>query len=162
VHARLHPSERRHLGRERGTVAHVRLRPALIALSAALAAAALAGCGSGSTRYANGNRPPKPATVTGSIDGSRVRLSPGTVGGGPLTILVANLTDRPQKLTFQTASRGLGIRSTATVAANDTGQMSVDVKRGSYELAVRDHSVRPASLKVGKRRPSAQNELLSP
>jgi hypothetical protein len=138
----------------------VRPRLAPTVLAVALTAAA-AGCGA-TGRYADHERPPQPATLTGSINGSRVRLSHTSVGGGPLTILIANLTDRPQKLTFETAGRGPGIRSSATIPAAGTGQMSVDAKRGAYELGVHDRSVRAASLKVGAQRPSAQNELLSP
>jgi hypothetical protein len=131
-------------------------------ITALLAAATLAGCGSDSSRYANRDRPASPVTVSGSIGADAVRISPGQVGAGPLTILMANLTDRQQRLTFQTAGQGAGIRSTATIPAQGTGEMQVDAGRGSYELSVRGGGVRAASLSVRAPRPSAQDQLLEP
>ena len=132
-------------------------------LSVLLAAAVvpLAGCGATHT-YANRDRPASPVTVSGSIDARQVRISSGAVGAGPLVILMANLTDRPQRLRLQTAGRGAGIRSTAVIAAQGTGQLQVDAPRGAYELSVGDHAVAAAALKVGAPRPSAQNTLLEP
>ena len=130
---------------------------ALPALAAVLAAA---GCGSES--YANRDRPPAPVTVTASVDGSHVRISPTSVGAGPVTFIVANLTGRSQRLTFETASRGPGIRSSASVGPNGTTQIQVVPKRGSYQLSVRGGSIEPAMLEVGARRPSAQSDLLQP
>jgi hypothetical protein len=129
----------------------------LPALGAALL---VAGCGSES--YANRDRPAAPVTVTAAVDGSRVRLSPSSVGAGPVTFIVANLTDRAQRLMFETAGRGPGIRSSASVGANDTTQLQVSPKRGSYQLSVRGGTVEPATLHVGAPRSSAQGELQQP
>jgi hypothetical protein len=137
----------------------VRPRPVILLL--ALAALPLAGCGSTET-YANKDRPAAPVTISGSIDGKAVRLSPGSIGAGPLTILMANLTDRPQQLRFETAGRGAGIRSSTTVPPDGTGQLQVDAPRGDYTLSVRDDAVRAATLKVGAPRKSAQDTLLQP
>lgn len=134
----------------------------MTALAAALPAAAAAGCGSTTTSYANRDRPPAPVMVSGSIDGQRVRLSPTSVGAGPVVVIVANLTPRDQRLTFETDGRSGGIRSTASVGPQDTTRMQVAPRRGSYRLSVRDRGVQPAALRVGPRRPSAQNQLLEP
>jgi hypothetical protein len=125
------------------------------------AAVPVAGCGSTHT-YANKDRPPSPVTISGSINPSRVRVEPGTVGAGPLVILMANLTDRPQRLRFETDGSGPGIRSTTVIPPQGTGQMQVDAPKGAYVISVRDSAVRPAALKVGAERPSAQNTLLEP
>ena len=137
------------------------MRPRRISLLLAAAAVLAAGCGSTHT-YANRQRPPAPVTISGSIDANRVRITPGTVGGGPLVLLMANLTDRPQRLRFETAGQGPGIRSVAVIPPQGTGQMQVEAPRGAYELSVRDRAVQPASLKVGAERRSAQNTLLEP
>lgn len=130
---------------------------ALPALAAALSAA---GCGSSS--YANRDRPAAPVTVTAAVEHSRVRLSPTSIGAGPVTFVVANLTDKEQRLIFQTAGRGTGIRSSASVGPNDTTQIQANPKRGSYELAVRGGAVDPGTLEVGAPRASAQNRLQQP
>jgi hypothetical protein len=137
-------------------VRHRRLLVPLIAI-----AGLAAGCGSTHT-YANKDRPASPVTVSGSIDASRVRISPGAVGAGPLVILMANLTDRPQRLRLETAGQGPGIRSQAVIPPQGTGELQVDASKGSYELSVRDSAVTAASLKVGAKRPSAQDTLLEP
>jgi hypothetical protein len=124
-------------------------------------AALAAGCGSTHT-YANKDRPASPVTVSGSIDANRVRISPGAVGAGPVVILMANLTGRPQRLRLQTAGQGPGIRSVTEIPPEGTGQLKVDARKGAYELSVRDSGVAAASLRVGARRPSAQNTLLEP
>jgi hypothetical protein len=136
----------------------VRHRRLLVLLAAATT---VAGCGSTHT-YANKDRPPSPVTISGSIDSSHVRISPGSVGAGPLVILMANLTDRPQRLRFETDGSGPGIRSTTVIPPEGTGQLQVDAPKGAYVVAVRDDAVKAATLRVGARRPSAQNTLLEP
>jgi hypothetical protein len=137
----------------------VRHRRLLVLLAAA--ATTVAGCGSTHT-YANNDRPPSPVTISGSIDSSHVRLSPGSVGAGPLVILMANLTDRAQRLRLETDGSGPGISSTTVIPPQGTGQLQVDAPKGSYVVAVRDGAVKAASLRVGAERPSAQNALLEP
>jgi hypothetical protein len=128
-----------------------------------LAAAAVVAAGCGETHtYANKDRPPAPVTISGSIDASHVRVEPGTVGAGPLVILMANLTERPQRLRFETGGQGPGIKSTTVIPAQGTGQLQVDAAKGAYVISVRDGAVEPASLKVGDPRASAQNTLLQP
>jgi hypothetical protein len=137
----------------------VRHRRLLLLLAAA--SATVAGCGSTHT-YANKDRPPSPVTISGSINSSQVRITPGSIGAGPLVILMANLTDRPQRLRFETDGSGPGIRSTTVIPAQGTGQLQVDPPKGSYVVSVRDSAVKAASLRVGAARPSAQNTLLEP
>jgi hypothetical protein len=137
----------------------VRHRRLLVLLAAA--AATVAGCGSTHT-YANKDRPPSPVTISGSIDSSQVRITPVSIGAGPLVILMANLTDRPQRLRFETDGSGPGIKSATVIPPQGTGQLQVDAPKGAYVVSVRDGAVKAASLQVGARRPSAQNTLLEP
>ena len=127
----------------------------------ATAAATVAGCGSTHT-YANKDRPPSPVTISGSINASKVRITPISVGAGPLVILMANLTDRPQNLRFETDGSGPGIRSTTVIPPQGTGQLQVDPPKGAYVVSVAGGTVKAASLKIGAKRPSAQNTLLEP
>lgn len=132
------------------------------ALALVAPALALGGCSLGATSYANRDRPPAPVMLSGAIHASRVQLTRDSVGAGPIQIIVANLTDRSRELTFQTAGRGPGIRTTASVGPNGTVQMQVSPRPGRYELSVRGRAVEPATLRVGAARPSAQNDLMQP
>ena len=126
----------------------------LIALLAPLAA-----CGAG-TRV-NHDAPPAPVNVTAAIHDKRVEISPSRVGGGPVLIIVSNQSRRPQALTVETAGRGAGIRrSTDPIAPQGTARLSVDVSRGTYVVSA-PHAT-SARLRVGKRRRSAQIDLLQP
>ena len=53
-------------------------------------------------------------------------------------------------------------RSTPEIAARSTGQLQVDPPEGTYRLSASVGDITPASLRVGERRRSAQNELLQP
>jgi hypothetical protein len=139
--------------------------PGCRATVAALAAAALAaGCGGGS-HYRNRDRPPRPITVTASVDDHAVRVSPTRFGAGPVVVIVSNQSSRQQRVTFATdavgGARG-GIRASTPVGPQNTAHIQVTPRRGSYRLSTADHSIRPASLRVGGPRRSAQNQLLSP
>jgi hypothetical protein len=119
----------------------------------------LAGCGS--SHRVNADRPPPPVNVTAAIHPRRIELSPTRIGGGPVTFFVSNLSRRPKRLTLETGSRGPGIRRTTNlIAPQGTAQLSVDVTRGVYVVSV-PHAL-SARLRVGRERPSAQNDLLQP
>jgi hypothetical protein len=139
----------------------VRLPYALVAV------VLLAGCGGGDTAdYENKPRPPAPINVTAAIDGDRVRVSPVRFGSGPVVFIISNQSRASQTVTFETDEIGGdtgGIRrSTSEIAARSTGQLKVDPPEGSYTLSAGTGSIRPAAIRVGERRPSAQNELLQP
>jgi hypothetical protein len=128
-------------------------------------AAVVAACGGGSD-YQNKPRPPAPINVTAAIDGKRVRVSPGTFGAGPVVIIISNQSGAAQKLTFESDELGAahgGIkRSTETIEPSSTGQLKVDPAEGSYTLSASAGGVAPATLKVGGKRRSSQNDLLLP
>jgi hypothetical protein len=134
---------------------------------AVVAVVVLAGCGGDDTAdYENKPRPPAPINVTAAIDGDRVRVSPVRFGSGPVVFIISNQSRAPQTVTFETDEIGGdtgGIRrSTSEIAARSTGQLKVDPPEGSYTLSASTGSIRPAAIRVGERRPSAQNELLQP
>jgi hypothetical protein len=119
----------------------------------------LAGCGSG--HRANADRPPAAVNVTVAIHRGHIELSPKRIGGGPVVLFVSNLSRRPQRLTLETGGNGPGIRRTTNlIAPQGTAQLSVDVTRGVYVISV-PHSL-SARLRVGRERPSSQNDLLQP
>ena len=131
----------------------------------AAAVALVAGCG-GTDDYANKKRPPAPINVTANITDQRVAVSPRSFGAGPIVLIIANLTDKSQRVTFETSGgpgSGPGIRQTTSpVNPSGTAELKVDVKRGTYELSVGSEAVRPGLVRVGAPRESAQNQLLQP
>jgi hypothetical protein len=130
----------------------------------ALSALALvaAGCGGGGS-YANNPRPPVPVTVTAAIRADGVVISPSKLGAGPILLIATNETGSSQNLTVSQDTTGTSDRAASTGPINPqgVGQVKVDLVEGHYTIKP-SGSVKPALLRVGKARASAQNELLQP
>ena len=137
-----------------------RSRAAAATIAAALA---LAACGT-TTERRNDPRPPTRIVLTGSISTDRVSISPRRFGAGPISLVVANLTDTSQQVTLETADRArAGIRQqTAPINPRDTAELRADLSTGRYTVHATSRGIAAATLRVGKRRPSAQNDLLQP
>lgn len=134
-------------------------------IPATLVALAITACGSGDD-YANDPRPPAPINVTAAITEDRVRLSPRRFGAGPIVLIIANQSADAHEVTLETdapAEGRPGIRQrTSPVNPRGTAELKVEVTKGSYLVSVDSDDVRPAALKVGVARDSAQNDLLQP
>jgi hypothetical protein len=132
---------------------------------AIVAIGALAGCGAGADFR---NDPPPPATIvlTGFISDQKVSISPRRFGAGPISLIVTNQTNTAQRVTFESdnpAGQGPGIKQeTAPISPRDTATLKVDVTPGRYTVHVAGDAIAAAALRVGPRRPSAQNDLLQP
>jgi hypothetical protein len=120
-------------------------------------------CGAESD-YANKPRPPAPISVTAAIDKTRIRISPRTFGGGPVVFIISNQSGAEQKVTFESdGSENGGIRrATGAIEPRSTANLKVDAPEGTYTLSASGGNVAPATIEVGKRRPSSQNDLLLP
>lgn len=116
--------------------------------------------------YANKPRPPAQISVTAAIDKTRIRVSPPTFGGGPVVFIISNQSGTEQKVTFETDELGAetgGIRrATDTIEPRSTANLKVDAREGTYTLSASGGNVAPATIEVGKRRRSSQNDLLLP
>lgn len=140
------------------------MRAATSRATAAIAAAlVLAACGTTTDRR-NEPRPPTRIVITGSISTDRVSVSPRRFGAGPISLVVANLTDTSQQVTLETAGRAApGIRQqTAPINPRDTAELRADLRTGRYTVKVSGGGIAAATLRVGRRRASAQNDLLQP
>ena len=130
--------------------------------------ALVAGCGGGgSSDYKNKPRPASPIVITASVSDKGVSVSPRRFGAGPVRMIVTNQTSAAQKVTLETdsgpASSAPGIKQqTAPISPQDTATLQLDVKPGRYSVHVDGGSIRAATLRVGKERASAQNDLLQP
>lgn len=131
---------------------------------ACVAAALVAGCGS-DEEYANDPRPPSAINISAAISQDKVTVSPAEFGAGPITLLIANLTDSDQELTIETRelSQSAGIKQTsAVINPQGTGTLKVDIPQGNYVVSVRGDSIQSAQVRVGAERESSQDKLLQP
>src|SRR3954452_23442233 len=129
-------------------------------------AALLAGCGDNND-YKNDPRPASPINVTAFVSAKRVSVSPNAFGAGPIVVIVTNQSNSSQDVTFQTSTAGSGgkdevTQSTGPINPGDTGQIKLDVVQGKYQVKTGDGGISPASVSVGPKRASAQNDLLQP
>lgn len=135
---------------------------------------ALAGCGSSGT-FANKPRPASPVNLTVYVNNARVSVSPATTGAGQVVFIVTNQADKAESITIHPAgdsSRSLA--STGPINPQSTAQVTVDFNRpGDYTVATgkgtgtdadlaAPNTVQPASIHIGKPRPSSSNDLLQP
>jgi hypothetical protein len=139
----------------------VRMRRTAAALAAA--AVALAGCGGGDD-FANEPRPPVPLQLTGVITAEKVTISPSKVGAGPVVITVSNQTERSRTLTLD----GEGVQErVGPINPLDTAQLQKTLEPGRYTVtagseAATAREISPATLVIGKERPSASDRVLLP
>ena len=141
-----------------------------VVLAGALAAA---GCGAG-TKFANKPRPPTPVNLSVYIGNARLSLSPGSVGAGPIVLIVTNQASRTESLTVAPADGGSRLASTGPIAPQATAQVQIDLESpGVYTVATGSDgttagslampaTIRAASLHIGRKRPSASGALLQP
>ena len=136
----------------------MRIRCALV-VAGALAAA---GCGE-EEDHANRERPATSINVTAAIADGRIHVSPRRFGAGPIRLIISNQTASAQELTFETGGDAAGVtQSTEPIRPSGTATLEVDVPQGDYELRAADGGVKPAAVKVGAPRRSAQDRLLLP
>jgi hypothetical protein len=141
-----------------------------------LAAAALAGCGSGGGHFANRPRPPSPVNETVYINDQHVSVSPTSVGAGPVVFIVTNQASQSEGLTVTQAGQSASqpLAETAPISPQATAQVTVDFQTpGDYVVqtssgatseaaAAVPAKIAPALLHIGPQRPSSSGELLSP
>jgi hypothetical protein len=135
-------------------------------VSAAAVTVALAGCALGCgdrSETASSSRPPAPRTLTMAVADGRISLSPRRIGGGPVTLLIANLSRRSVDVTLESvAGNNDASSSSGLINPDDTARLAVDVRQGVYRLSTKPSVGPPAKLVVGPRRASAQNDLQLP
>jgi hypothetical protein len=140
----------------------------------AIGAVALAGCGSSGGKFANRPRPATPVDLTVYINSQRVSISPGSVGAGPVNFIVTNQADKTETLQVQTAGNsGNTLANTGPINPQATAQVTIDFRSGNYTVTTAKagstdaslagaSAIQPATLHIGRPRPSASNALLQP
>ena len=113
--------------------------------------------------HANRERPAATINMTAAIIDGRINVSPTSIGAGPIRLIVTNQTETAQAITFETAGNSPGLtQKSAPINPSGTATLEVDAPEGDYTIATSTGDIRPATVKVGAPRPSAQNELLLP
>jgi len=124
------------------------------------------GCGDDDSDTSGGERPPVPIIITAAISTDHVTVSPRRFGAGPITLIVSNQTGASQRVTLESddaPGEGPGVRQqTAPINPRDTAKLEADVDPGRYRVAVEGGGIDAATVSVGQRRASAQNEVLLP
>lgn len=141
-----------------------------------LAAIVVSACGSSGGHFANQPRPPSPVNVSVYINDQRVSVSPASVGAGPLVFIVTNQASQAVSMTILPAGSAAAqsVADTGPISPQATAQIKVSLDphttykvatsaTASNEAAAATASpIRPALLRIGKPRPSASNQLMSP
>jgi len=124
-------------------------------------AIAVSGCGGSTGTFKNNPRPPEPINVTGSINNARVLISPTSFGAGPIDLRVTNAASQSVSLTVRSES-GQAIANLQSINPDTPGEVKFDITPGSYIVTASQLGIRPATLRVGKERPSAASAVLQP
>jgi hypothetical protein len=127
-----------------------------LAVVAALVAVVVAGCGAKSNP--NDPRPAAQLEVSASVNSDRVQISPAKFGAGVVNFTVANLSGSP--ITFSV--NGPEKASTAQIQPGAPDLLKMDLTEGTYQATVGNPRIKPATIRVGPKRPSSQNQLLLP
>jgi hypothetical protein len=134
-----------------------------VAIFAAVAALAAAGCGEDD--FENEPRPPVPMELTGVIQDDKVTVSPSkNIGAGPFVITISNQTDSEHTITLE----GESIQEeVGPVAPLDTATIQRTLAPGTYEVKAGSRravkrEIAPASLDIGAERKNSNSELLLP
>ena len=140
-----------------------RARVHLLLAGVVVVASALAGCGDESFDR-RPERPPVPVQITGVITDEQVTVSPNRIGGGPIVLIVSNQTQRSRTVVLE----GRGIRDVVgPIQPQDTATIQATLKQGRYKVRAgaeraTSREVAPATIVVGKRRPTGEDQLLLP
>ncbi len=134
---------------------------------------AVSACGSAGGGSPTTPTPPSAVNLAVYVNDSRVSVAPASVGAGPVVFVVTNQASYAESLAISASGNSQPLASTAPINPQGTTQVSVDFKPGDYTIATapRGHTeaalsrpspIRPASVHVGRARPSGDDQLLQP
>jgi len=143
----------------------VRQTPVALLLAGSLAAALIAGCGSGS-HFKNKARPPVPLELTGVITNRAVSVEPRHFGAGPIVLVISNQTQQTHTVTLEGGPTNVS-EQVGPVHPLDTARIQETLRPGTYTVlhASSDglpNAIPPATLIVGPERQSSSGTVLLP
>jgi hypothetical protein len=141
---------------------------ALLGAALCLSGLCLSACGS-TAQGVSTPRPAAPVNLTVFIDNSKVSVSPASVGAGPVAFIITNQATQTESLSILRAgaSAGQPLADTGPINPQGTAQVTVDLSSpGSYSVATAGggdgSAIRAASIRIGAKRGSSDNQLLQP
>jgi hypothetical protein len=113
----------------------------------------------GASDFANEPRAAIPYETTASIGQDAVNVSPARFGAGITVITVANLTTDPASFTL----KGPTEASSGTIQPSSVTTIKTTLAKGTYHAIAKGlQGVKPATLTIGPKRKSSQNQVLQP
>jgi hypothetical protein len=135
------------------------------ALTAGIAVLSAVGCGQTDFQR-NPPRPPVPIQITGVITTTGVTVSPDRIGGGPVVIIISNQDEVSHTVILEgeQAREQVGPVNPddAATITTDLIQGQYTVKAGSERAVSAGDQLDPATLFVGERRPTGEDDILRP
>ena len=137
----------------------------------AITAVSVTACGSTGGKSAAFLRPPSPVNLSVYISDSRISVSPASVGAGPIVFIVTNQASHAEALAVSRGSHTLA--ATAPINPQGTTQVTVNTRPGRYTIGAarpgvndaqltQSSPIAPATIRVGRKRPSSSNQVLQP
>jgi hypothetical protein len=125
----------------------------------------MAGCGGGGD-FKDKPRPPVPVQLTGAITDKSVSVEPNKVGAGPVTLIIANLTDVSHSVTLEGGPKNLS-EQVGPIPPQDNARIQETLQEGTYTVkAGSDEAslseIEPAEIHVGRPRASSSDKVLLP
>lgn len=128
----------------------------------------LAGCGS-TAHFADKSTPATPVNLSVYVNDRQVSVSPGSVGAGPVNFLVSNGAATTELVTIRPSGGGGSAASTGPINPGTSAQVQADLATGRYTVTTSPaggvpgtRAIKPATLKIGRARPSANNAVMQP
>jgi hypothetical protein len=96
--------------------------------------------------------------VSARVDSQRVQVAPNRFGAGLANFTIANLAGAPVTVSVTGPTRG----STTQIQPGTPDYLRINMKEGTYQVTASQGRIKPATIEVGRERPSSQNQLLQP
>jgi len=136
-----------------------------VPLVGGLTALALVGCGGGSD-FKNKPRPPVPIQLSGAINDKEVSVEPNRIGAGPVTLVIANLSNQSHTVTIEGGPHNT-TEQVGPINPQDTARIQETLEQGTYTVKAGSdraaaQEIKPAKLHIGRPRPSSSGTVLLP
>jgi hypothetical protein len=136
-----------------------------VPLVGGLTALVLVGCGGGSD-FKNKPRPPVPIQLSGAVNDKEVSVSPNRIGAGPVTIVIANLSSQSHTVTIEGGPHNT-TEQVGPINPQDTARIQETLEQGTYTVKAGSdrataEEIKPATLHIGRPRPSSSGTVLLP
>ena len=125
----------------------------------------MGGCGGGES-FKDKPRPAVPVQLTGAITDRAVSVQPDRVGAGPVTLIIANLSDQSHTVTLEGGPHNVS-EQVGPINPQDNARIQETLEPGTYTVkAGSDEAsadvIESATLHIGPRRRSSSDRVLLP